>query len=485
METIHLKTVDPVSQNLLRAAARKGIHLNWERYEKMQPQDGFLRLGLSCPFGCMQGPCRIDPFQRGPQKGLCGMGRDQMVTALILRLTWQGMMEISSGGMPMDGGLFPADDLIDKAVETYGGMTASVQDVYQSVFHLGSSRQSPEDTLLKALRLGILSLGRLNSFTRKADIDPSIKAGYGLLAEAGTVVGITGYPDAEFIGKVYSAMTAASSLPVQRVSLGDWITDDTGFVPIACTSGEAELLTSAGCMDLMVTGSSAENGLVDLCSTLNIPTVATGDEAQLNNAVKLACEHSEKRSRTDFQPDASLVGEGRVAGTNELEQAFKDMGDKKVALVGGADSPHLSFGWIPVEVAKALAGLDIQVSGWGDTALWMIKDGLASIENPSAAFILDPFEGPMQAVRTLRSANKLKNLKGVCFTGLKGCGDFAVALGLAGLGLDVCVASPIPLWGSESVRNLLSEILSASGGSLHPFDHPPHAQEILDWFTEK
>jgi hypothetical protein len=29
METIHFKTVDPVSQDLLRQAAQKGIGLNW------------------------------------------------------------------------------------------------------------------------------------------------------------------------------------------------------------------------------------------------------------------------------------------------------------------------------------------------------------------------------------------------------------------------------------------------------------------------
>ena len=485
METIHLKSVDPISQDLLRLAAQNGIDLNWERYEKLQPQDGFLRMGLSCPFGCLQGPCRIDPFERGPQKGLCGMGRDQMVSALILRLALQGILEISNGKMPLAEGSFPVDDLIDKTLDTYGGMTASVQDVYQSVFHLGTNHQSSEDTLIQALRLGILSLGLVNTPDTQPDVNRSLKAGYGLLAEVGTVIGISGYPNAELIEKVCSSMTQSSSSPVQLVSLGDWIIDDTGFVPIACTSGEAELLTSAGCIDLLVVGPSMEAGLVDLCSTLNIPTIATGDGEQLKKTIKRACEHSEKRSRSDFQPDASLVGEGNVSGINELERAFLDMGDKRLALVGGADTHHLSFGWIPVELSKALAGLDIQVSAWGDAALWMIKDGLASTENPSAAFILDPLKGPMQAVRALQSANKLKNLKGVCFTGLKGCGDFAVALGLAGLGLDVCVASPIPLWGSDPVRNLLSEILSKSGGSLHHFDHPPHAQEILDWFRDR
>ena len=105
METIHFKTVDPVSQDLLRNASQKGIGLNWERYEKQQPQDGFLRLGLSCPYGCMQGPCRIDPYGRGPQSGICGLDRDGMVAAFLLRLSLQGALET----MTLHPGLCNAD----------------------------------------------------------------------------------------------------------------------------------------------------------------------------------------------------------------------------------------------------------------------------------------------------------------------------------------------------------------------------------------
>src|SRR4030067_3330864 len=93
MEVIHLKTVDPVSQNLFRSAAKQGVRLLWERYERLQPQDGFLRLGLSCPYGCMQGPCRIDPFGRGSEQGLCGLDRDGMVAAFLLRLCLHGVLE--------------------------------------------------------------------------------------------------------------------------------------------------------------------------------------------------------------------------------------------------------------------------------------------------------------------------------------------------------------------------------------------------------
>ena len=86
MEQIHIKTVDPLSQELLRSAASRGIDLVWERCEKLQPQDGFLRVGLSCPYGCMQGPCRIDPFGRGADRGICGLDRDGMTAAFLLRL---------------------------------------------------------------------------------------------------------------------------------------------------------------------------------------------------------------------------------------------------------------------------------------------------------------------------------------------------------------------------------------------------------------
>ena len=67
MESIQVKTVDPISQELLKSAYQRGLKLSWDRFEKLQPQDGFLRIGLSCPYGCLQGPCRIDPFGRGPE----------------------------------------------------------------------------------------------------------------------------------------------------------------------------------------------------------------------------------------------------------------------------------------------------------------------------------------------------------------------------------------------------------------------------------
>ena len=167
METIHLKTVDPLSQDLLKSAFQRGIKLNWDRYEKLQPQDGFLRVGLSCPYGCLQGPCRIDPLGRGPDRGLCGLDRDRMVAALLLRLTLNGALEAMDDGAMgsrKTAGISlspPLDKIFSKAVKNLGGEKVSMEEVSRSAFYLSRPMESPEVLILQAMRLGAMALGLL------------------------------------------------------------------------------------------------------------------------------------------------------------------------------------------------------------------------------------------------------------------------------------------------------------------------------------
>ncbi len=85
------------------------------------------------------------------------------------------------------------------------------------------------------------------------------------------------------------------------------------------------------------------------------------------------------------------------------------------------------------------------------------------------------------ALKALDAVGKRNDLRGVCFTGLRDCLDFSGALGLAVLGCRVCLADPIPVWGSQEVRELLAEALKNGGGQLMHADHPATAQEILEW----
>lgn len=72
------KSICPASSEMLVRAEREEITTVWDRYQAQLPQCGFGELGTCCR-NCLQGPCRIDPFEEGPQEGVCGATADTIV----------------------------------------------------------------------------------------------------------------------------------------------------------------------------------------------------------------------------------------------------------------------------------------------------------------------------------------------------------------------------------------------------------------------
>ena len=68
-------TLDSAVQQMLAIAEEKNIPTVWDRYEQMQPQRGFGETGL-CRRHCLQGPCRINPFEKESQTAICGATAD-------------------------------------------------------------------------------------------------------------------------------------------------------------------------------------------------------------------------------------------------------------------------------------------------------------------------------------------------------------------------------------------------------------------------
>jgi carbon-monoxide dehydrogenase catalytic subunit len=77
-------TVPAVERSLLEITGAKGLQTGRDRLAAMTPQCGFGDLGTCCRT-CYLGPCRIDPFGDGPQKGVCGLSPDTMVARNLLR----------------------------------------------------------------------------------------------------------------------------------------------------------------------------------------------------------------------------------------------------------------------------------------------------------------------------------------------------------------------------------------------------------------
>jgi len=90
-------TCDPAAQEMLARMAEAGIETAWDRLEAQEPQCGFGQLGLCCRI-CNMGPCRIDPFGDGPQRGVCGADADTIIARNFIRAVAGGASAHSDHG---------------------------------------------------------------------------------------------------------------------------------------------------------------------------------------------------------------------------------------------------------------------------------------------------------------------------------------------------------------------------------------------------
>ncbi|KHO62865.1 Ni-dependent carbon monoxide dehydrogenase precursor [Thermoanaerobacter sp. YS13] len=95
MENVH--SIDPAVTKMLEIARKQGMETAWDRYLAQKPQCGFGELGICCR-NCNMGPCRIDPFGEGPQKGVCGATADTIVARNLLRMIAAGASAHSDHG---------------------------------------------------------------------------------------------------------------------------------------------------------------------------------------------------------------------------------------------------------------------------------------------------------------------------------------------------------------------------------------------------
>jgi carbon-monoxide dehydrogenase catalytic subunit len=81
----------------LKKAREDGVETAWDRLKKQEPQCGYCELGVSCRV-CVMGPCRIDPFGEGPQRGVCGADADIIVARNLARMIAAGAAAHSDHG---------------------------------------------------------------------------------------------------------------------------------------------------------------------------------------------------------------------------------------------------------------------------------------------------------------------------------------------------------------------------------------------------
>jgi len=91
------RSVDSAAQAMIACACDAHIPLSWDRLAEQEPQCQFGALGICCRH-CAMGPCRIDPFGEGAQKGVCGATADTIVARGLLRALLSGVAAHSDHG---------------------------------------------------------------------------------------------------------------------------------------------------------------------------------------------------------------------------------------------------------------------------------------------------------------------------------------------------------------------------------------------------
>ncbi|MDO9573494.1 MAG: carbon monoxide dehydrogenase, partial [Candidatus Contubernalis sp.] len=91
------RSIDSATLEMISRADKEGIETAWDRFEKQDSQCGFGLLGLCCR-NCNMGPCRIDPFGNGPDKGVCGATADTIVARNLIRAIAAGAASHSDHG---------------------------------------------------------------------------------------------------------------------------------------------------------------------------------------------------------------------------------------------------------------------------------------------------------------------------------------------------------------------------------------------------
>lgn len=108
-------TTDPAAFDMLQHARREGIETAFDRYIKQQPQCGFGSLGLCCRI-CWKGPCRVDPFGDGPQRGICGADRHTIAARQVARMMAAGASAHAEHGRHI---LYALKKVVDGSVKAF------------------------------------------------------------------------------------------------------------------------------------------------------------------------------------------------------------------------------------------------------------------------------------------------------------------------------------------------------------------------------
>jgi carbon-monoxide dehydrogenase catalytic subunit len=166
-KNVNERSVDPATRAMLLEADRAGIETVWDRFEKQQPQCGFGQLGVCCR-NCNMGPCRIDPFGEGPDKGVCGATADIIVARNLLRMIAAGAAAHSDHARDA---VMAFKLMAEGKAKSYQVKDEAKLNALASEYNISTEDRSAEEVALELANVLLSEFGKQTgpiTFTRRA-----------------------------------------------------------------------------------------------------------------------------------------------------------------------------------------------------------------------------------------------------------------------------------------------------------------------------
>jgi hypothetical protein len=500
MRKVRRKTTDPTARTYLLKAKKEGIDLSWNRLEKMMPQDGFGLLGLTCQE-CLQGPCRLNPFQLDETATVCGFTRDDLVfnglfrqvskvsrltetTHILLQRLAQKIsadeVDQSSLKTKASSWMITAEtneyvSWVKKAWELTGPLSAlgqqSAGDRLSSLFaaaerYISLSKFNAEllellngTSRLTERRIG---LSNLNSDSVNICFDGVSPAVLDLAAD---------------VAKELEAEAVNSGIPgaFNFLLVGDFsLNHDFNVVS---NQGAAEFALLSGIVDLYLVGResiSRGRNLTGKFQTILTECSVSITKEELKELFRQARESLKMRKKNIVNIDSEPVTVN--IGYNFDPAAIENAGEKGIirglCIIAGGSNVKVTNDEMAVRVAKSLSAQKILCLSYGNTAVTLGRYGCLAKSEQKGSFMeitqSDPVNnhvafclgGELSVSAAVELAQAISHLKVTAvFPEMTEASDLQAALAFANAGARVFTAVKLPLDGSEALSKELGEVI--------------------------
>ena len=409
MREIREKSADAQAKPYFLKAAKEGVPLSWNHYEKMLPQDAFSGLGLVC-YECLLGPCRINPFGKQNEKTVCGFGREELAVKTFSRLT----------GIQVTAQNVVADAFLTGALPALKNMYAQQPEAAACTKQIGLGLLKQENVNICLERVTVPFLEKVSDLAKKnAAMAEKVSAkGFGIFLAG-----------------------ASSSVSVQN---------------IVCDTGSGELAVMTGLVDAYACGlpSRARNAANAYHTVFYLQENGECDENKILNLLSDACNAFAARDRSKILPSNTQT-EARFSSVADLVAALQNKTYKGVCLLGGSSNVKLSQDDAYCRTVRAMTAAGILCVAFGNAAVILGKNSLLN----GQAGVLGLWGG-----NALIEILNLLPYKGTpCYTyfpELCGKEDILGLLACAGKGIPAFTSTRLPVEGAQELSKALGQRIS-------------------------